>query len=113
MATDDEAYEELAAYTLSLRDAAFIHQHIVDAYAIHAAMPSDKPIRIAQALVGLFLHVEHGFPGRRVQRVHHIIAAQRPAWPRFALPDDRGPITVHDDRRNTVRSFQDRAATST
>jgi hypothetical protein len=50
MATDDEAYQELAAYTLGLHDAAFIHQHIVDAYAVHAAMPTDKPIRIAQAL---------------------------------------------------------------
>jgi hypothetical protein len=68
MATDDEAYHELAAYTLGLHDAAFIHQHIVDAYAVHAAMPTDKPIRIAQALVGLFLHVEHGLTGRQVQR---------------------------------------------
>jgi hypothetical protein len=67
MATDDEAYQELAAYTLGLHDAAFIHQHIVDAYAVHVAMPTDKPIRIAQALVGLYLHVEHGLTGRQVQ----------------------------------------------
>jgi hypothetical protein len=40
MATDDEAYQELAAYTLGLHDAAFIHQHIVDAHAVHAAMPT-------------------------------------------------------------------------
>jgi hypothetical protein len=95
MSTDDEAYQELAAYTLGLRDAAFIHQHIVDPYAVHAAMPSDKPIRIAQALVGLFLHVEHGFTGRQVQRVHQILASQQPAWPSFVLPDDRGSVTVH------------------
>jgi hypothetical protein len=43
MATDDEAYQELADYTLSLRDAAFIHQHIVDTYAVHAAMPASSP----------------------------------------------------------------------
>jgi Family of unknown function (DUF5946) len=117
MATDDEVYQELAAYTLSLRDAAFIHQHVVDAYAVQAAIPSDKPIRIAQALVGLFLHVEHGFTGRQVQRVHHILAAQRPAWPRFALPDDRGPITVHDVMAEPPGERRDRAieawATST
>jgi Family of unknown function (DUF5946) len=117
MATDDEAYQELAAYTLNLHDAAFIHQHIVDAYAVQAAMPSDKPIRIAQALVGLFLHVEHGFTGRQVQRVHHILAAQRPDWPRFALPDDRGPITVHDVIAEPPGERRDRAleawATST
>jgi hypothetical protein len=65
MATDDEAYQEVAAYTLGLHDVAFIHQHIVDAYAVHAAMPTDRPIRIAQAVVGLFLHVEHGFTGRQ------------------------------------------------
>jgi Family of unknown function (DUF5946) len=117
MATDHEAYLELAAYTLSLCDAAFIHQHIVDTYAVHTAMPSDKPIRIAQALVGLFLHVEHGLTGRRVQRVHRILAAQRPAWPRFALPDDRGLITVHDVMAEPPGERRDRAieawATST
>jgi hypothetical protein len=109
MATDGEAYQELASYTLDLHDAAFIHQHIVDAYAVHAAMPTDKPIRIAQALVGLFLHVEHGFTGRQVQRVHHILATQRPAWPRFALPDDRGPITIHDVIAEPAGERRDRA----
>jgi Family of unknown function (DUF5946) len=112
MATDDEAYQELAAYTLGLHDAAFIHQHIVDAYAVHAAMPTDKPIRIAQALVGLFLHVEHGLTGRQVQRVHHILAAQRPAWPRFALPEDRGPITIHDVIAEPPGERRDRAIES-
>lgn len=64
VATDDEVHQELAAYTLGLQDAAFIHQHLVNTYAVHSATPADKPIRIAQALVGLFLHVEHGFTGR-------------------------------------------------
>jgi hypothetical protein len=64
MATDDEAFQELAAYTLGRQDAAFIHQHLVDAYAVHAVTPSDKPIRIVQALVGLFLHVEHSLSGK-------------------------------------------------
>lgn len=96
MPTEDEAYRELSAYTLGLRDASFIHQHVVDAYTVHAATASDEPIRVAQALVGLFLHVEHGLTGRQVQRVHQILAAHRPTWPAFALPDDRGPVTVHD-----------------
>jgi hypothetical protein len=112
MTTDDEAYQEVAAYTLGLHDAAFIHQHIVDAYAVHAAMPTDKPIRIAQALVGLFLHVEHGLTGRQVQRVHHILATLRPAWPRFALPDDRGPITIHDVIAEPPGERRDRAIES-
>jgi hypothetical protein len=75
--TDDEAYQELAAYTLGLHDAAFIHQHLIEACAVHAATPTDKPIRIVQALVGLFLDVEYGFMGRQVQRVHQILASQR------------------------------------
>jgi hypothetical protein len=112
MAIDDEAYQELAAYTLGLHDAAFIHQHIVEAYAVHAAMPTDKPIRIAQALVGLFLHVEHGLTGRQVQRIHQILAAQRPAWPRFTLPDDRGPITIHDVIAEPPGERRDRAIES-
>lgn len=42
--TDDETlYQELAAYTLSRNDAAFIHQHVVDAYAVQSATPADKP----------------------------------------------------------------------
>jgi Family of unknown function (DUF5946) len=96
MYSDDGAYWELSAYTLSHGDAAFIHQHVVDAYAVQSAAPSDKPIRVAQGLVGLYLHVERGFDGRQVQRVHQIVANRRPEWPTFALPPDRGPMSVRD-----------------
>jgi hypothetical protein len=64
------------------------------------------------ALVGLFLHVEHGLTGRQVQRVHRILAAQRPPWPRFALPDDRGPITIHDVIAEPPGERRDRAIES-
>jgi hypothetical protein len=93
---DDDAYNELAAYTLARNDAPFIHQHVVDTYAVQSATPADKPIRLAQALVGLHLHVEHGFTGRQVQRVHQLLANQRPTWPSFVLPDRRGAMTVRD-----------------
>jgi hypothetical protein len=92
----DAAYLELTAYTISLGDVAFIHQHVVDAYAVQTATTADKPIRIAQALAGLFLHVERELSGRQVQRVHQILATQRPDWPTFALPDYRGALTVGD-----------------
>jgi hypothetical protein len=93
---DDGAYHELAAYTLTRNDAGFIHQHVVDTYAVQSATPTDKPISIAQALVGLYLHVEHGFTGRQVQRVHQLLANQRPTWPAFTLPDERGAMNVRD-----------------
>jgi len=96
MVVDDAPYEELRAYTLGRGDAAFIHQHVVDTYAVQTATDEDRPIRVAQALVGLYLHVEHGLTGRQVQRVHQIVADRCPEWPRFALPADRGPMTVGD-----------------
>jgi hypothetical protein len=93
---DDRAYEEVTAYTLSRRDAAFMHQHVVDAYAVQTSADGAKPIRRAQALIGLYLHVEHGLTGREVQRVHKLLADQRPAWPTFPLPRERGGMTVRD-----------------
>jgi hypothetical protein len=93
---DDAAHQELSAYTLGLGDAAFVHQHVVDAHAVHTAMVDDKPIRVVQALVGLYLHVERGLTGRQVQRVHKILGDLRPDWPRLDLPSRRGSMTVRD-----------------
>jgi hypothetical protein len=86
----------LSAYTLGLADPAFIHQHIVDTYAAQTATAEEKPIRLAMALVGLFLHVDHGMTGKQVQRIHQLLGNQRPEWPQSSLPDDRGPMTVRD-----------------
>jgi len=43
MSADVDAYHELCAYTLSLGDAEFIHQHVVDAFAAQDATPSTRP----------------------------------------------------------------------
>jgi Family of unknown function (DUF5946) len=90
---------------------------VVDTYAVQTATDEDRPIRLAQALVGLYLHVEHGMTGRQVQRVHKIVANRRPPWPRFALQADRGPMTVRDVVAETPGDRRDRAietwATST
>lgn len=91
-----EAYAELSAYTLSLGDAAFTHQHAVDTYRVQVHGPEDKPIALVQSLVGLCLHVDHGLDGRQVQRVHKLLADQRPHWPVLDLPPERGPMTVRD-----------------
>lgn len=85
-------YDELTAYTLSLRDAAFTHQHVVDAHAAQTADATTKPIAIVFALVGLYLHVERGLSGKDVQRVHMKLARRKQTWPPIALPRDRGSI---------------------
>jgi len=106
---DDAQYHELNAYTLELGDATFIHQAVVDAWAVQTATPDDKPIRVAQALVGLFLHVEHHMTGRQVQRVHQLLADRRPDWPNFRLPPTRGSMTVGDVVAEPPGERRDRA----
>lgn len=88
------AYDELWAYTLTHGDPAFIHQHVVDAFAAQTATPASKPIGVTFALVGLYLHVERRFTGRAVQRAHMQMARRKRDWPAFVLPVARGDITA-------------------
>jgi hypothetical protein len=88
--------DELCCYTLSLGDAAFIHQHVVDAIAVQKADAQTKPIAITFALVGLYLHVEKQVSGKQVQRIHMRLARKKRAWPKFPLPRERGAITASD-----------------
>ena len=94
--------DELMAWTMSLSDPTFVHQHVVDAWAAQHADEHSKPIGVAFALIGLYLHVEKRFTGREVQRVHmrlsqpHGRGAGRKEWPRFQLPRQRGGVTVSD-----------------
>jgi hypothetical protein len=92
----DRADDELAAYTLTRGDAAFVHQHVVDVRRIRTATTETPPIAIVQSLVGLYLHSEHGFDGRQVQRIHKLLADRRPPWPHLTLPDDRGTTAAED-----------------
>jgi hypothetical protein len=109
----DDAYDELAVYTLTRGDASFVHQHVVGVRAIKTATAETKPIVVVQSLVGLYLHAEHGFDGRQVQRAHQVLADQRPEWPAFELPDDRGSTTVNeilavtpgDERDDAIRRW--------
>lgn len=66
--TELDAYHELCGYTLTHGDPAFIHQHVVDAYAAQSATAETKPITLMFALIGLCLHVERQLNGRQVQR---------------------------------------------
>ena len=93
---------DLTAWTLSVRDAAFIHQHVVDAWAAQHADKNSEPIGVAFALIGLYLHVEEGYTGNEVQRVHMRLAQPRGRgqgrreFPLFPLPEKRGSITAVD-----------------
>ncbi|MFL6375337.1 MAG: DUF5946 family protein [Pyrinomonadaceae bacterium] len=93
---DFTAYDELCAFTLSIGRGNFVHQHVVDAHAAQTATPAGKPIRIFFALVGLYLHLEHGFTGSEVQLAHMKLAGKRREWPEIELPSDRGSITAAD-----------------
>jgi hypothetical protein len=109
MKQDEDAYHQLCAYTLTRGDAAFIHQHVVDAYAAQHANERTKPITITFALIGLYLLAEHGTSGRQVQRVHMQLGRQKHGWPVFGLPKDRGAMTAIDVLGAPVGSERDRA----
>lgn len=75
--SEQHAYHELQCYTLAHGDVEFIHQHVVDVWAAQHADETTKPIGLAFALVGLYLHVERGVSGRQVQRVHMALARRK------------------------------------
>lgn len=95
--SDQDLYDQLAFYTLELRDPEFVHQHIVDAYAVQHAGAGTKPIAIVFGLIGLYLYLEKSFTGRQVQRAHMQLAKHRRTWTAPAIPPhQRGSIGVAD-----------------
>lgn len=96
MNTDQDTYNELSYYTLAHGDPSFIHQHIVDAYAAQTLDEKSKPIKVTFALVGLFLYIEKQFTGRQVQLVHTKLSQKKQQWPTFALPENRGEVTIQN-----------------
>jgi Family of unknown function (DUF5946) len=94
MKSDQELFNDLMYYTLAHPDPAFIHQNVVDAYTAQTADNATKPIAVAFALLGLYLHVEQNFTGRQVQKAHMQLARQRKTWPRLPLPKERGAVVV-------------------
>jgi Family of unknown function (DUF5946) len=93
-ALEIDAYHELCAYTLTHSDPAFIHQHVVDAFAAQNADENTKPIALTFALAGLYLHVEKGRSGREVQLAHARLAQRKRQWPTMSLPRERGEVTA-------------------
>lgn len=89
-------YHQLAYYTLNHGDEAFIHQHVVDAFAAQNAGQDTKSITLTFALVGLYQYIEKGYSGRQVQRFHMLMAKHKQVWPAINLPAHRGDTTVAD-----------------
>jgi Family of unknown function (DUF5946) len=96
MPSERDAYHELSAYTLTHGDPAFIHQHVVDAFAAQHADDHTKAITLTFALVGLYLHVERAWSGRQVQLAHMKLAQRKRRWPAWSLPRERGTVTAAD-----------------
>lgn len=94
-----QLYGELTAYTVTRGDLAFIHQHLVDAYAAQHAGGSSKPIGVAFGLIGLYLACEKGNTGRQVQHMHMLLANRSKHWPTFTPPQHTGGLTVQDALR--------------
>lgn len=108
MDSQQEKYNELSYYTLGLQDPYFIHQHVVDAFAAQTATKDTKPIKIAFALIGLYLYLEKGFTGKQVQNAHVELSKKRKSWPKFELPKSRGEITVADVLKEEPGKERDR-----
>jgi Family of unknown function (DUF5946) len=93
---EQDAYNELASYTLAHHDTSFIHQYVVDAFTAQTADEHTKPIAITFALVGLYLAVERDFTGKQVQRVHMELAKKRKQWLTFQAPVQKGTVSIFD-----------------
>ena len=107
--TSEDAYHELCCYTLVHDDPSFIHQHVVDAFAAQMADDQTKPIKLTFALVGLYLHVEKQFSGKRVQQVHMDLARMKRSWLSLGLPSGRGTVTAADVLAVSAGPQRDRA----
>jgi hypothetical protein len=94
--SDQALYDQLALYSLELRDPSFLHQNIVDAYTAQHAGATTKPIAIVFALIGLYLHVEKNFTGRQVQLAHMRMARRRRHWTAPPLTTETAAIGVAD-----------------
>ena len=92
------AYHTLTVRTLELGDAAFVHQHVVDAYAAQHVGDSTRKIATFFSLAGLYLALERGLSGREVQSAHVRMSRGEKDWPSFIRPPSLRAATVADVR---------------
>jgi hypothetical protein len=91
-----DAYDRLRSYALLHGGPAFIHQHVVDAFAAQTADARTKPIALMFALVGLYLRTQKQVSGLEIQDIHVSLACRKQSWPVIPLPAERGALTVVD-----------------
>ena len=91
-----QLFSDLTCYTVSKRDAEFIHQHVVDAYEAQHTGGKTRNITVAFGLIGLYLALEKDYTGKQVQRAHLQIARVRKDWPRLEPPARPAQLTVID-----------------
>lgn len=89
-----DMFHELICYTSAQKDPEFIHQYVVDAFALEYADEETKNIKVTFALIGVYLHIEKNFTGKQVQNAHVKLGKNRRNWPKFVLPLERGNISV-------------------
>ena len=94
--SSQESYDELCGYTLTRGTAEFIHQYVVDAFAVQYSDEHTKPIKLTFGLVGLYLKIERQFTGRQVQLAHMRMGRRKHVWPSFDIPTERGSMTPSD-----------------
>lgn len=94
--SEQDLYYELSYYTLAHPSPTFIHQLIVDAFGAQTATAETKPIALAFALIGLYLRVEKGLSGKKIQQTHMCLARKKRRWPTFKVPELRGDLRVSD-----------------
>lgn len=101
------AYDEVYVYTMDRPG--FILQHVADAFTLQTANAETKPIALVFGLVGLYLHLEKNFSGRRVQEMHMKMARVKRPWPTIHLPQDRGSVSILDVLAASPGPARDRA----
>jgi hypothetical protein len=75
---------------------AVLHQLTTDTYGAQHPGPPTPVIRVAYALVGLYLALRCGIDGITVRGAHQRMGKPQPWWPVFEPPADPGPVTVLD-----------------
>lgn len=91
-----DLFGQLSAYTLSHGGAGFIHQHAVDTWQAQHVLASKSNIGLAFSLIGLYLALEKGYTGRRVQLAHMELGRTKRQWAWFEPPAERPMLTVLD-----------------
>lgn len=92
-----ELFHELSFYSLAHPNQPyFIHQHVVDAYAVQHLSSRTKMIKATYGLLGLCLYLEYGFSGKEVQNVHVQLSHDKSNWPTIRYPLEPINFSIRD-----------------